>query len=60
MVSQICLPFSFFYNEEPRPEYDPKTNKVNTTITANPPTSAINHKGIRPVLAILFYLQLFN
>ena len=47
------------YNEEPRPEYDPQKNNPTTVRAKVPPTVAISHKGILPVLAILYLLPIY-
>lgn len=44
-----------FYNEEPRPEYDPKKNNTNIPPAANPPIDPIIQRGILPVSLIFLY-----
>ena len=41
-----------YYNDEPKPEYEPQINKLMIAITAKPPTRPTSHKGILPVFAI--------
>jgi hypothetical protein len=44
---------TLIYNEDPRPEYAPKTNKVNKPRAASPPTVATIQSGTRPASLIL-------
>jgi len=52
MLLSLLIAFVIFYNEEPKPEYEPYINTASIVITAKPPTKPTSHKGIRPVFAI--------
>ena len=41
------------YNDDPKPEYAPKKNRINNPPAANPPIVATIQSGTRPVSLIL-------
>jgi len=44
------------YNDEPRPEYDPKKKSVNKPRAASPPTVATIQRGTLPISLILIII----
>jgi hypothetical protein len=41
------------YKDDPKPEYEPKTNKVNRPRAASPPIVATIQRGTRPASLML-------
>ena len=52
-LNKITCYITLNYREDPRPEYAPKTNKVNKPRAASPPTVATIQSGTRPASLIL-------
>jgi len=47
------LNIAFFYNDDPKPEYEPNKNKDNNPRAASPPTVATIQSGTRPASLII-------
>jgi hypothetical protein len=54
IIMRFCSANQKGYSDDPKPEYDPKKNRVNMPRAAKPPTVATIQRGTRPISLIVF------